>query len=301
MDNIYEMLMGAAPTKSDQMKAIADTLRQNRDLGMLGQLTGDRVLSPLGAGMMKQADATPLQFQNTRQHDVDNAQTKDYQDWQKKQAADSLSETRRWHDLESEYQNRMADAANARATGVDNKSQNSEVRWLSAKMNSSGLDELQQAVSNFNLTVSKYKDPKTGNIPGVGGLSNFPGVAAATGGEGGKQVRSSLASVRNAILKARSGGAVTDGEAKRALEELGQSVLYGQDDTMRAIDGIKTLIGAKVASLEAGVSPESLQEYRKRYSTAKGSTGTWEDVGSPTPAQGKKRFKVDAEGNVIGN
>lgn len=80
--DLYESLMGEAPTDQQRAAEIAAALRRRSKYGELGMLTGDRVLSKFGEGQVKRADDYAQQFQDTRQKDIDNAQTKSYQDAQ---------------------------------------------------------------------------------------------------------------------------------------------------------------------------------------------------------------------------
>jgi hypothetical protein len=45
MDNLYDVLIGEAPTDADKAAATAAALRRRRAFGELGVLSGDRVLS----------------------------------------------------------------------------------------------------------------------------------------------------------------------------------------------------------------------------------------------------------------
>lgn len=90
--DLYQYLIGGAPEQA-QIPAIVDQLRRRRSLGELGMLTGDRVLSPFGQGMVKQADAYAGSLQDVRQKDADNAQTKAYQDAQIKYQEGVLNAT----------------------------------------------------------------------------------------------------------------------------------------------------------------------------------------------------------------
>lgn len=67
MADIYSALIGAAPSSQEKQQAIADILRRKGALGMVGQLSGDPVLSQVGAGMQKEAGAQAAQLQEGAQ------------------------------------------------------------------------------------------------------------------------------------------------------------------------------------------------------------------------------------------
>lgn len=67
MANIYSALIGEAPNSMDKQKAIADILRRKGAFGMVGQLSGDPVLSQVGQGMQKEAGQQAAQLQQGAQ------------------------------------------------------------------------------------------------------------------------------------------------------------------------------------------------------------------------------------------
>jgi hypothetical protein len=95
----YSFLIGAPPDEANQ-KILADMLRRRRSFGELGMITGDRVLAPFGQGLTKQADTYATLAQETRQKDIDNRQTKAYQDAQIKHMGNVLKETIRNNNMD---------------------------------------------------------------------------------------------------------------------------------------------------------------------------------------------------------
>lgn len=95
MDDLYDVLIGEAPSDADKAAATAAALRRRRSFGELGLISGDRTLGKLGDRMVGQADEYAKNIQTTRQQDLDNAQTKSYQDSQVGHMGSVLSETMR--------------------------------------------------------------------------------------------------------------------------------------------------------------------------------------------------------------
>ena len=93
-----------------------------------------------------------------------------------------------------------------------------QVSDLAKQVEKSGLPELGTTLKTLDEVLGGIDDVK-GDIPGVGPLdANKPDAALPPKG---KQIRQLSAQLRNSILKARSGGAVTPQEATRLLQELG--------------------------------------------------------------------------------
>ncbi len=115
--DIYESLIGAAPTSPVEIAAVVEALRRRRKVGELGAITGDRVMAPVGQGLSKQADAYAEMLQDTRQKDIDNAQTKAYQTGQLEHMGNVLKETLRYHDMSDATQRRGQDKA-VEAAGI---------------------------------------------------------------------------------------------------------------------------------------------------------------------------------------
>lgn len=179
MPDLYEQLIGGAPAQA-QIPAIVEQLRRRRSLGELGQLTGDRVLSPFGGGMVKQADQYAGDMQDIRQKDADNAQTKAYQDAQIGQQGRVLAATLDRDKATEAYRNRMAAAAETRAKAALNKSvQPGNFKKFT---DSTRNKMLQQA--DTMLALKNHEDtfnPKYTQILGPGAQSKLPNLAAQVG------------------------------------------------------------------------------------------------------------------------
>jgi hypothetical protein len=95
MDDIYDVLIGESPKDADRAAATAAALRRRRSFGELGMLSGDKVLSKYGQNAVSQADDYANRIQQTRQQDLDNAQTQSYQQGQLGHMGNVLAETMR--------------------------------------------------------------------------------------------------------------------------------------------------------------------------------------------------------------
>jgi len=98
-------------------------------------------------------------------------------------------------------------------------------RQLSKDIQDENLPELEAQFNNLEATLSKYGND-VANVPGTGRLERLVPTSilslAGDRGEEGAKFRQQLQGMANALLKSRSGSAVTAPEQKRVLEELGQ-------------------------------------------------------------------------------
>lgn len=74
----------------------------------------------------------------------------------------------------------------------------------------------------------------------------------------------SVASLRNNYLKMRSGGAVTDNEADRFLQELGTGGIRTGEQLQNGVSALARALRTGVKNIESGVRPEAVQIYRQR-------------------------------------
>lgn len=56
MDDIYGAIIGAPPTDQEKLTALAGQLRKRQQIGQLGMITGDKVLSGIGHGIVGQTE-----------------------------------------------------------------------------------------------------------------------------------------------------------------------------------------------------------------------------------------------------
>lgn len=176
----YSILIGAAPTKEELQKMTAASLRRRRSFGELGQLTGDKVLAPMGASLSKQADAYAEQIQQTRQMDADNAQTKAYQDWQAKHAGNVLAETKRGNNLD--YSAQMAAIRQREMDSMldfNKGGGDKEYRKFTDGTRNKML-ERSNVMGSIQTSVGTFKPEYTQKL-GPGPQSKFPNALAGVG------------------------------------------------------------------------------------------------------------------------
>lgn len=149
-----------------------------------------------------------------------------------------------------------AQRSTARAIRKEQGLIDKDVGKLSEKVEKIGFTGLVDSLESALNIINKQKA-----IEGFGAGSLKPDIALSTEG---KQLRQSIATVRNSILQARGGKAITPLEAKNLLEELGTG--KGRTDEQLRI-GLQKVIDtfkSKLGNIQSGVKPEALQVFSNR-------------------------------------
>jgi hypothetical protein len=122
-----------------------------------------------------------------------------------------------------------------------------------------GIPELEEAVSGAENALGRYKP---GQVPGVGRLSGA--VPSALLSDEGNDVRQAVATVRNIVLNARSGAAVTDQELRRLVEELGTGLGQSESALKRGLGRVRARLDKIKENAAAGVSDDVKGLYEER-------------------------------------
>jgi hypothetical protein len=155
------------------------------------------------------------------------------------------------------------------------------------------------------------------DIPGIGGMANMADspligdFAKSRLSEEGKSVRMLADGYRNALLKIRSGGSVTDPEAARLADELGRGVFATDKDFRRAMINSRDFLRSKIGSIEATADQSVVETYRQRAGSVSSLDPFFESNAeasiagqSGKPGGGRvieyegKTYSVDANGDL---
>lgn len=315
-DDIYSSLIGAGPSSAQQQMIIAAALRKQKALGQLGQLTGDRVLAPLGQGMGKEADTYADQLQQQRQFGIQSSQrdrqlgqTEQYQQGQLDHMKATEDLTRRGQTLDHIYQMMMAQAALERAEKVGTakiprlrQGDLKDLQDMSQTLGAiKGLEDFIGGGGKFGAVEVAGKP-----IPGARALKNtMAGIGIGTEADKesylAKQTWDRLYTLaeRNRLF----GATLTSNEQKSWKQANPSTNLTDEQITqalpiMRKV--LKHRLDKKVSGLtKEGYSPEAMADYADvpgvNLPTAASAPAGGGEGG------GRKRVRVDAEGNIIGN
>lgn len=161
-----------------------------------------------------------------------------------------------WRKDEAEFRREQA-----RQTRIDNG-----VRDFSDWADKSGFSELIGDVKRSNELLSPYvKDGKlSGDIPGYGETQWAPDFSIS---EEGRKIRQQVSTVKNAIIKARSGQAVSEQESNRLLDEIGEGQgkkIKDDAQLLRGIANVSNILNDRLQNIQAGYSPDIFDTYKKR-------------------------------------
>lgn len=181
--------------------------------------------------------------------------------------ASGQSLTRRGQDITMRGQDLTDDRArdlnaNTKAAAAEAKKQSATEKSItdfSKVVQKEGIPELETALAGAEGALGRYKP---GEVPGVGRMSGA--VPAALLSEEGNDVRQAVATVRNIVLNARSGAAVTDQELRRMVEELGTGLGQSESALRRGLQKVRARLETIKANAAAGVNDEVLNTYRER-------------------------------------
>lgn len=139
------------------------------------------------------------------------------------------------------------------------------VETLGKNLDKSGIPELVTSLKNIDAYIEKATgknlDAVTGqdDLPGYGVAGQYaPGLFV---GETGRGLRQEVSGLKNALIKARSGGAVTPDEFKRLDAEL--SGAGTEQELITAIRKIRDVSSTKLRNFET-VDPKAVELFRER-------------------------------------
>lgn len=268
MPDIYDTLIGAAPTDAEQQAAVAQLLRRRRNFGELGALTGDKVLQPFGGNMIKQVDDYAGQIQDTRQRDTAHNLQKDYQTGQLGHMAGTLAETTRNNNLEHEDRqaqiNAMLEAAGiragARGRAPRKMTDNTRNTILNTVDTYAGVDSL----------LKTFKPEYTQRL-GAGPQSSLPNTLARVGigTEGSKEAAQWWAAwneVRTLPERNRLFGATLTPNEKSEWDKVDLNPNMDPAQIAKGVNRIKTILLRHASNrargmISEGYDPEMINEY----------------------------------------
>lgn len=134
--------------------------------------------------------------------------------------------------------------AQQRQNETNQRADEKKTAELSNRIEKSGLADLDPVIANINKNI-----PSEGDISGFGLTAALPDILVS---KSGTDARQAVGGLRNIVLKARSGGAVTPSEADRMLEELGAGTGRTDEQLRVGITNVVNQLAAKKQAILGG-------------------------------------------------
>ena len=263
--NEFDFLTGTIPQDSISAQLeLAKALKRKSNLGTLAQLSGDKVLAPLGQQFSKQADQYAEATERSRQMNADNAQTKTYQDAQMQQMEGVLAESIRAAKARDATDRRGQDLA-LQATQNRLNAKEPKIPRL-AEGDKKRLDALSTEMSAFDSLENFYeKGGKMGAIevagipiPGARALSNTL-ASRGLGTQGAKEsfaAKQEFDRLYTLATRNRLFGATLSVNEKKAFDDANPSTRQTDDQIKAAMGAMKKIVKAKLRRTVGGLKAE---------------------------------------------
>ena len=296
MADLYSLLIGDDDSAEAKAKALAAALGPQRQLGLLGQLSGDRVLAPVGQGILgdvmrrEQAMAQvpgqrleqALQRQRLRASEAEltdaGAPVSDVyrqlgarlgvalpQAMTMRQAKDALGIAEKAYAAEQRAKelnlNRaaMRDAREDARTDREGKQLDAQIETLSKRLESAPA--MKRDLDTLREAAAKE------DIPGVGPLEGRATEAPILNwfaSDEGTKVRQAAKGIIGNLIHARSGTAASEKEVDRIMKELGMGTGATEAQFRLGLERVLAQSEETMRGKEAGARPEAVREARQR-------------------------------------
>jgi hypothetical protein len=266
--DLYSALIGQAPTDEEGKRAIVAALRRRRAFGELGALTGDPVLQSFGKEQLASAESAAEQLQATRQADVDDAQTREYQTGQLGHMGSVLKESIRAQDMDDSTTRRGQDMDLLEALYRAQNPRGGAAKVPRLRVSDiKGLQDLAQdvgsmeGIESFLKKGGKFGATEFAGVPIPGGraLSN----ALASRGFGDKEMKQAFLAKQSFdrlyTLGARNRlfGATLTSNEQTAWENANPSIRQSDEQIAEAIPILRKVLAARLESTRKGLKSEN--------------------------------------------
>jgi hypothetical protein len=145
---------------------------------------------------------------------------------------------------------------------AETKSINDDVKVFGDRWNKVNIPQTEAALSRMEKLILKYTGADgSGNLPGVNVLEQFSGNFLSS--EQDAEVIQALAAIENALLKERSGAAVTESEYTRFLKEV-QAGFRDDAAVIRFIQEYRTALEKEKSAISGAFRPKVRNKYWKQ-------------------------------------
>jgi len=280
--DIYEALLGTPTSDAAKLAELARKLRGQSNMGLVAQVSGDRILSPIGKQMMDTSNTQAEDYgkrgqqqrgllEDARVADQTNAQR--VAEMRSREASDKdqlglgyaqLNENAASRREERALRKALAEMKGGGAEDLKIKAAREKgISTIVGRMAKDNLPGLLGAAQAANASFGQYKGRK--DIPGIGKVEGSSLIPDFFRTDEATMNRSDLAGLANQVLKLRSGAAVTDPEMKRFLTELAAGGGVSEDVFKKRWPKVLELLQREQDNILATGDSETQAEYFSRY------------------------------------
>jgi len=240
------LLEGQRDEKST--RALSDALRNRKEVGEMMSLVGTKNQRRFSDSIRGDVAGQQQQKEKQDQRAMTEAQygaANDYRD-------NALAETMRHNKaMEEYYRNKDKATVTAQQKALDRG-----VADLSKRLEKAAIPDLKTGIEKIDEELAPYLKAG-GGLPGVGYGSNI-GPAFT---KDGRRMQARVAKIRNMILKARSGGAVTPQEADRLMQEFALGAFNSDEEFLASWADFKDSITAGERNIYGGYDSMIVEQY----------------------------------------
>lgn len=171
-------------------------------------------------------------------------------------AGERMAEMKAQHAQSNEFRAAQQDAMQGQREFQHQNQVQQQTTQFANKVQTVGIPAAQQQLDVINGYLDKYKGK---DLPGYNPIDSLKPDWML--GSEAQQLRQSVQSFANVLLKTRSGAAVTEPEQKRFLTELGNGKLMPSDRLRQGMTMMQGLLDSEKRNLAAGVSDDVLNTY----------------------------------------
>lgn len=256
---MQQLMQAMFASEADEESRAAElaALRRQKLVGQLGMLSSVPGIGETGAATYKSAESTlnprrsqfddmmkMMALQNTMQNQQANRELRELQ-------------------LQAQAAERMT-RSEEREAARDAKAQENLYRDVQRleKTIPDSLKALGSTLMELKGELSQYEADPQGrlNLPGYGQIEGWlPGIAV---GDKGRRLRGVIGSLRNQLLAAQSGAAVSESEAARLYEELNIAENASREEEIVAsLDRFRRRYEEMMARKHSTVPPAAIEQY----------------------------------------
>lgn len=289
------------PTANEAAAAMSAALRRQKDLGLLGALSGGRLAAP-GQALLSSANSDEQALMHAgvartarldRKAQQEQQSLRDLRDFAARQKEQTTDNERAERAIAAQLEQAKASQAMAAASlglraheveasdttraRAEADKREAEVRELAAKVGDSPAMVTEKA-SRLREALSKHTE---GELPGFGRVTSALPDAAIS--DEGRSIRSDARELVNTLLFLQSGAGVSNQERENKYNSYGLGTGSSEKAFREGFAKLQNDLAKALQAKQAGFTPETVSTYKERGGVVPGDIAA-----KPT----KKKFTI---------